>query len=787
MCLWRAAMVLLATWCSLASAAPDNTVYIVMPRETSAALKIGRDALTNALRDTGLKVGVLQADAIDTPPTHSIIAGHSNPFLPQRFLPNDLAEDGFVIRPADGMLVVAGRTDLSDAFGLSYLAERIHIGETDWRRLDLRREPHFKIRMASGCTMEEAVRRGYNTWLGTPSAAKVVTFESVDPGFFSPEQLGARRAVGAEAHSKLKRIHDLSLKSFGGGDEFQFPSQILHRPYTSSLMELDDSAEFCMASDPLWDIYRAKFREFAQRFSETDYYMMRLGENYSSLSGGALVGNGVYHYDDRNPYCDRCKDLSYEERIARVINETQAVLADSPIRYIHRTWDTRQDRMHADAQVFQRILNLVPARKDILWSIKYTKTDFWRYNFPNPCIGVGDVPQIIEFQCQREYEGKGAYPNYVGPHVAAGHRLAAQKGAVGVWHWHHGGGWGGPYLATDLWNDANIYVAAHLAWTPMEDPQVLAHEWAAITFGADAADDIAELLMLSTEAVRKQRYFEAYSKNHFGWTPARNWMRDDKIRGTRRLSPIYGEAKEQVDAMIAEKEEAVQLVGEMLRLAKAAQPKISTAKTSVAPPAQARHYLGEWIPDKPGTYSISLILEGSDSSLEIPLDAKANVSESSGVLNNFVEFSYGKYTGHLEVPLNAGLGKHYPLRISMPSEAGLRQANIVFTDADRRSQTSTLLPPNATGTLGDHLISSVEYQYALTNVTYTFTSAYFLFRRWKSSGNPDDKSAAAEYARDWTKAWKDYRRRIPTLPGAATLYHDDGMEATMARIVRNLN
>ncbi len=779
---WRFMLIFVA-WCGLAS---GDTIHIVMPDEIPEALAIGRDALTKALRDSGQTVVILQTDSKDTPPPHSIIAGHTNPFLPQPFLPDDLAEDGFIIRPAGDMLVVAGRTDLSDAFGLCYLAERIRIGETDWRKIDLRREPHFKIRMASGCTMEEAVRRGYNTWLGTPPAAKLVTFESVDPDFFSPEQLGARRAVGVKAHAKIKRIHDLGLKSFGGGDELQFPSQILQRPYTSSLMELDDPTEFCMASDPLWEIYRTKFHEFAQRFPETDYYMMRLGENYSHLSGGALVGNGVYHYEGGDSYCDRCKDLSYEERIAKVINETQTVFAGSPIRYIHRTWDTRQDRMHADAQVYQRILDLIPARKDILWSVKYTKTDFWRYNFPNPCIGVGDVPQIIEFQCQREYEGKGAYPNYVGPHVAAGHRLAAEKGAVGVWHWHHGGGWGGPFLATDLWNDANIYVSAHLAWTPMADPEDLAREWATITFGAKAADDITELLMLSTEAVRKQRYFEVYSKKHFGWTPARNWMRDDKIRGARRLSPIYADAKGQVDAMIAEKEEALQLVGEMLRLAKAAQPKIGAAKKSVAPPAQARHYLGEWVPNTPGTYSISLLLEGSDSNLEIPLDAKVSVSESAGVLNNTIKFSYGKYNGHLEIPLNAGLEKNHPLRVSLPAGAGLRQARVRFTDADSNSVTRTLLPPKTAGTLGDHLVSSVEYQYALTNVTYTFTAAYFLSRRWKTNGDPRDKAAAAKYLQSWTRAWQDYHLRIPTLPGNATLYHDDGMEATMARIKRDL-
>jgi hypothetical protein len=55
------------------------------------------------------------------------------------------------------------------------------------------------------------------------------------------------------------------------------------------------------------------------------------------------------------------------------------------------------------------------------------------------------VEQIIEFQAAREYEGKGAFPDYEGPeHAVAMRRAAAAPGVKGAWIWNFGGGWGGP-------------------------------------------------------------------------------------------------------------------------------------------------------------------------------------------------------------------------------------------------------------------------------------------------------------------------------------------------------
>ena len=48
------------------------------------------------------------------------------------------------------------------------------------------------------------------------------------------------------------------------------------------------------------------------------------------------------------------------------------------------------------------------------------RQDFWRYSAPNPCLGIGRHAQIVEVECQREYEGKGAHPNYIAQGVIDG-------------------------------------------------------------------------------------------------------------------------------------------------------------------------------------------------------------------------------------------------------------------------------------------------------------------------------------------------------------------------------
>ena len=81
----------------------------------------------------------------------------------------------------------------------------------------------------------------------------------------------------------------------------------------------------------------------------------------------------------------------------------------------------------------------------------------------------------------------------------------------------------------------NVESTTELAKNPSASPRELAEHWAAEEFGSKAASKIADMLMLSSDCVRKCVYIGPYARDHKGWMPSRNLMRDDIIRGERVL------------------------------------------------------------------------------------------------------------------------------------------------------------------------------------------------------------------------------------------------------------
>jgi hypothetical protein len=81
------------------------------------------------------------------------------------------------------------------------------------------------------------------------------------------------------------------------------------------------------------------------------------------------------------------------------------------------------------------------------------------------------------------------------------------------------------------------------------------------------------MLMLSGECVRKFMYIEAYARNHRGWTPSLNLMRDDIIRGTV-LKPLYEGCKNALPQVIAEKDEVMALAARMRALLESSRQSI---------------------------------------------------------------------------------------------------------------------------------------------------------------------------------------------------------------------
>jgi hypothetical protein len=411
----------------------------------------------------------------------------------------------------------------------------------------------MEFRLGSGEKSEAHYQQyGYNAAI-LGDLTQLATFDAVCPNAI-PQGSELRNRVELQREKFQKeydRANSLGLAVCLLTDEASLPV-----PVVKQLQQSGVPAGIDFDSEAFWNIYRAKYREVLKAYPRVAYVMVRTGENYSHPDEGYLGRTVVAgRYDD-----------AYFRHMQRLIEETRKIVVDEFGRtLIWRTWDLSNDGFHANPKVYDRVLAGVTNRNGLILAVKFTQTDFWDYNDFNPMIGRGGVPQIVEFECAREYEGKGAFPDYVGPIHAEAMRQAAAIGVKGAWVWDFSGGWGGPFLKSDRWVRLNIYATSRLAQDPDLSPRALAEEWAAGEFGAKAATNVADMLMLSGDCIRKCMYIEAYARNHRGWKPSLNLMRDDIIRG-ESLKQLYNGSKESLPEVFEEKEQAVALASKMRSL-----------------------------------------------------------------------------------------------------------------------------------------------------------------------------------------------------------------------------
>lgn len=416
----------------------------------------------------------------------------------------------------------------------------------------------FPIRIGSGETDLSRYREyGYNVAL-MGNITQLATYEGVAPGVLPPgNALRTRIEQNRRDFSRsLRQAAALGLKVCLSTDEILLPTAILER-FSDRISTPQDPKKVDLGREGFWEIYRAKYREVLRDFPEIAYVMVRTGENYSYL----LDGYSGQLIAERTS--ERTRSEAYIRNMQRLIHETRRIVVDEFGRQlIWRTWDLGNHGFHASTEVYDRVLAGISERKGLIFSIKYTQTDYWRYNDFNPNIGRGGVDQIVEFQCAREYEGKGAFPDYVGEEHAEAMRKARKLGAKGVWIWNFGGGWGGPHLEQDRWVRLNIDATARLAVDPDQSPRALAEAWAAKEFGVKAAPKVADMLMLSDDCVLGFRYIAPFARRNKGWLPSRNIMRDDIIRGDKVLGGegglklLYEGSRDSFEEALREKEQA---------------------------------------------------------------------------------------------------------------------------------------------------------------------------------------------------------------------------------------
>lgn len=218
-------------------------------------------------------------------------------------------------------------------------------------------------------------------------------------------------------------------------------------------------------NDATRHIVRAMLNETVEIFGDLlDGVLVRTGETY--------VFDTPYHAGN-SPVASCGKNESCQQGIwVDFITELRnTVCVGQSRRVFFRAWDSFGG-WSGDPGYYLNVTSPVEPHKLLYFSVKHTAGDFFQFMAWNRQLAVGKHAQVVEVELQREYEGKGAYPNYIMQSLVNGSRqlpdgsdaeglvdILAAPQIKGLWTWSRGGGWFGPYIhGREEWVDAHVYV-----------------------------------------------------------------------------------------------------------------------------------------------------------------------------------------------------------------------------------------------------------------------------------------------------------------------------------------
>lgn len=397
---------------------------------------------------------------------------------------------------------------------------------------------------------------------------------------------------------EIRAAKERGLKVFYHVDLFVLPRRLVER-FRAEICD-PQTGRIQLDRPRTLELHRVLFAELAERFPQVDGYIIRVGETYL-FDTPYHVGNGPipsagpgwthnYLYAEtlhgRKPHPPRWTAAQVGAYVTLLRFLREEICSRHGQQLFFRTWDIFPDKLHARPDHYLEVTDQVEPHPKLAFSIKHTALDFWRRVKVNECLGVGRHPQIVEVQCQREYEGKGAYPNYVMDGVINGFeenahpiglkQLMAKPMILGVYSWSRGGGWYGPYITNELWPDLNAYVLAQFVKHPAREEEKIFRQYAVEKLGLSSRDatQFRELCLTATRAILLGRHCAAFDQVlQESVLPTALWMRDDRLGGRTQLAEVldYLAQHGRVGEALEEKAEAVRLWDQVVSLAEAIQ------------------------------------------------------------------------------------------------------------------------------------------------------------------------------------------------------------------------
>ncbi|NDV61722.1 hypothetical protein G0Q06_04600 [Puniceicoccales bacterium CK1056] len=364
----------------------------------------------------------------------------------------------------------------------------------------------------------------------------------------SEEEIEWLDKMTAQISKEIEKAKEAGLRVYYHIDLFILPKRIID----SFHEELIDpkTGKISVSSPKVLDLHQHLFEEMFERFPGVDGLIVRVGENYL-FDTPFHAGNSAVTYEGET-YSEQ--EIDGFVTLIRFLREH--VCEKHNRMLIYRTWDIQNNRFHSNPEFYLKVTDRISPHENLIFSIKHTHIDFHRYARWNPCLGIGKHPQIVEVQCQREYEGKGAYPNFSSAGVIDGFPEVDQKPCLrsfvqdehfaGVYNWSRGGGWYGPYVdkSNEFWVDLNVRYITSFLKNSHKNESSLFEEVTRDGLNLQIGDQhiLYRLSTLSLDAVLKGKFCAVWDTrpgSEFDKFPTNQWMRDDVLGGWDLLEPIF--------------------------------------------------------------------------------------------------------------------------------------------------------------------------------------------------------------------------------------------------------
>lgn len=394
------------------------------------------------------------------------------------------------------------------------------------------------------------------------SAHLVVNWDDVNTNIF-PVGSAGRNWVDTNA----TRIHGLYSAAQAQGLDVYCMSDLILFP-TSLINLYGMSSTYGNINNTNTEYFqRILLQKMFTQFPELDGIVVRIGETY--------LQDAPYHSGRID---NQTSANSTIIPLMNVLRDEVCVKLNKKV--IFRTWYS----FDVDTNTFLTVSSAVAPHTNLIWSIKHCVGDFHRGNLFSRVLGLGQHKFIVEVQAQREYEGKGAHPNYIANGVIEGfeeHLASMPTNSLrsirdvynnspllyGIWTWSRGGGWEGPYIKNELWCDLNAWVMAQWALDPAQTEEAIFNRYATnrLQLPANQVASFRQLALLSAEAVyRGNRSTGNYLDP---W-----WTRDQYFR----FPPLPSNAT-QKQLVLTDQDSAVAKWNQMITLADGLTPPDSAA------------------------------------------------------------------------------------------------------------------------------------------------------------------------------------------------------------------